>query len=1296
MFHHCLSYCLKHNVFVINIQFSIMERKKAIILLLVLQLSICCDGQTSQSLCKGDTCYVSADDIFFLGEMIHSNQLIILTADEIRVDESSGFIVIENVSNLTISGGESGSLFECFENSTFGLHFKNTTNVILTRLRIKNCGSFVPKYLLPYTTYLIDTVVHGDYLQSTSSSLLIEMSRNMKLSRVHIENSPEVALTIIDFEINVSSNDPRFSVHPFNPRVTYNTVHNSFEASVMMESLLLEKSVIANSPTGIFSRSTGNILIKNVEVINCSLIFLWGGCVTVRESLTMNSSLLYMRHHHLHVIGGRILFYGNNTITKLLQVLDCHLFIKDNSEVMFKNIFNSYDTIVFVYSSNMTLHRSTVTFTGITRTYHIFDLHTSYLNMVNNSSLIITNISMDDFGALVLLEQSRWTMEYSTGLFITNNLQLSIKFNQMNASIDGQVRIANNTLKYNSLSSGVLHIDNSSVVFHGSLEVVDNREIGAITASNSDLYLINTATFSNNYASNGGAITLISSFMYVSPNATVEFTRNFARWFGGAIYISKPRIDYTTCNTFICSIRVPYDTAKCKWFSITFNQNKAGIAGNAIYGGYTFACSPSQRCNLCYDYYGPEIYVYNGVKDSSDLSDFTSDPTRVCFCENGIPDCYKCTDSIAVHPGEYFNLSVATVGYGLGTVPGSVIAMGSRDVSEGLLFGNELQNSQEVRGTECQDVRYSVMSERDIDQIALAVEMQSLLVSPYDASVSISQLDPVEKFSVKFFHIPIFLDVHLLPCPVGFQLVRGKCDCHQILLDNNIDTCFFSNGTGHILRLAPYWIGLPNYKNLSIIVHPHCPFDYCQSKDISITAEFPNTQCQYQRSGVLCGSCCEGLSIILGSSECKKCSNSYLGLVGIFILAGIVLVVILSLLNMTVSVGTLNGLILFANTLQANHTTFLPPTTYNNLVLFFSTFIAWLNLDLGIPTCFFDGLTTYIKTWLQFLFPLYILALCGVIIIASKYSIRVTELFGSNAVSVLATLVLLSYTKILRILITVFSFTTLTGSQGYHSVVWLADGNIKYFEPKHAILFLVALLVLLLLGVPYTLTLTAAPWIQRSRFPWVSSLYNKFKPLFDAYMGPYKDSCCYWTGMLLLVRVVLIVLFSSIGNTNTVAGPQLNLLFLSIASSLLLAFTSALRPYKNKLLNGLEIFHLTILLTLSLSNLYFSNLNSSNGPRTYIYTVLVGISFLVLFGVCISHIWYRVKKTGTGRRPEPPEREEEEWRPLWQRARITAEDEDKDREVSILTAGATNTISYRGRRESLEELIADNAQTAMR
>ena len=424
--------------------------------------------------------------------------------------------------------------------------------------------------------------------------------------------------------------------------------------------------------------------------------------------------------------------------------------------------------------------------------------------------------------------------------------------------------------------------------------------------------------------------------------------------------------------------------------------------------------------------------------------------------------------------------------------------------------------------------------------------------------------------------------------------------------------------------------------------------------------------------------------MILGSSECRLCSNVYLAFIGIFILMGVALVILLTFLDMTVSVGTLNGLILFANILQSNRTTFLPQTTSksNALVAFLSAFIAWLNLDLGIPVCFFDGLTTYLKTWLQFVFPLYILALVGAIIAASNYSTRVTQLLGTNAVSVMATLILLSYTKILRIIIIVFNSNTLTGSQGYHSTVWVADANVKYFEPKHAVLFFITLLVLLL-GIPYTIALTAAPWIQRSKFSWLSSLYNKFKPLFDAYMGPYKDKYRYWTGMLLVARVFLVVLFSSVSSvkTSAVAGPRLNIFFLTLSSCALLALTAVLKPYKNKLLNGLEIFHLTILFLLSSSYLYVSGIGAGIKSRAYIYTVLVGTCFLVFLGICVGHIWSR--GWGIWTKPTPPEREEEEERrPQWQRARVRPEDEEREEVTMFTNTGAINATSDGERRHS--------------
>ena len=62
-----------------------------------------------------------------------------------------------------------------------------------------------------------------------------------------------------------------------------------------------------------------------------------------------------------------------------------------------------------------------------------------------------------------------------------------------------------------------------------------------------------------------------------------------------------------------------------------------------------------------------------------------------------------------------------------------------------------------------------------------------------------------------------------------------------------------------------------------------------------------------------------------GGKQTKPNSKRILILLkAIFVVMGVVLVAVVTLLNMTVSVGTLNGLILFANILQANKTTFLP------------------------------------------------------------------------------------------------------------------------------------------------------------------------------------------------------------------------------------------------------------------------------------------------------------------------------------------------------------------------------------
>ena len=290
----------------------------------------------------------------------------------------------------------------------------------------------------------------------------------------------------------------------------------------------------------------------------------------------------------------------------------------------------------------------------------------------------------------------------------------------------------------------------------------------------------------------------------------------------------------------------------------------------------------------------------------------------------------------------------------------------------------------------------------------------------------------------------------------------------------------------------------------------------------------------------------EHASIALGTSRCLKCSNIYLMLLFAFAAAGLALVFVLTLTNMTVSEGTINGLIFYANIIHINQAIFFTNETagVQRVALnILSTFISWINLDLGIETCFYNGIDMYTKAWLQFLFPIYIWTIVGGMIVSSHYSSTAARLFRRHAVKVLATLFLLSFAKLQRTIITALSFTFLTYPDGRTKTVWLYDSNIEYLRGKHIPLFIAALVALLFLLIPYTLALffiQCLPKLNYRIFYWV----RKLKPLFDAYTGPYKDRYRFWTGFLLIIRTILFLIF-------TLGNPGLNLAAISITSTCL-------------------------------------------------------------------------------------------------------------------------------------------------
>ena len=342
---------------------------------------------------------------------------------------------------------------------------------------------------------------------------------------------------------------------------------------------------------------------------------------------------------------------------------------------------------------------------------------------------------------------------------------------------------------------------------------------------------------------------------------------------------------------------------------------------------------------------------------------------------------------------------------------------------------------------------------------------------------------------------------------------------------------------------------------------------------------------------------------MLGSNKCRVCTNSYITLIAAFVFGGLCLCVLLLTLNLTVSVGSINGLLFYANMMKLNKSVLFS----NKQIPVLNQFIAWLSLDLGIETCFFNGLDGYWKTWLQFAFSL---SLITGLIICCRYSGKLSRLCGNNIVPVLSTLILMAHSKLL---ITIKNALMLSRVQCEHTVlnVWSVDGNIKYLHDKHIPLFIVSV-IFFFIGFIYTIVIFLGKYCKSSIDPFIV-----FKPFINAYNGPFKEMYRFWTGLLLMIRLFLTGLFA----VTTGIIPQVNNYVITII--VLLSIPVVTRDiYKVKVNTVLETFYLFNLGIISL-------LNTVSNHNTFIYYVdmiSVSLSLLVFVGIVLAHIYMYIKQ----------------------------------------------------------------------
>ena len=743
-------------------------------------------------------------------------------------------------------------------------------------------------------------------------------------------------------------------------------------------------------------------------------------------------------------------------------------------------------------------------------------------------------------------------------------------------------------------NGGFAYLSNCAVWMMSELVINSSRASngGAIYAElGSNIVINSNTTIANNFAGkNGGGLYLDESNLTLFNNHdSLIFSNNTAKLQGGAMYVLDKN-----CQTS-CFLRDDWGRTQ-QYLSVIFMNNTAS-QGPVLYGGLL------DRCYA--DFYNSFL----GIDDLKAISKYeqtpkaiTSDPVRVCLCtENHELDCT--TRNLTVLDKarrQTINL--------LGTVvdqdknPRTTYIKTKYNTTTAELGKGE---GRRETGNNCSKLSYHIYT-RDTSA--------TLILQPEGVCES-------SDFSSVIIHVTI------KPCPQGFQELGDQCECDQrlsnrfksIACDIDTDTIFSKEST--------IWL---RYDEHYLKIHGNCPLDYCLETSDNISLESPDEQCANNRSGVICGGCHDNYSIGLGGSKCLQCTSNYplIWLIPVFAVAGVALVALLLVCNMTISHGTLNGLIFYANVVSITRLTSLQSCSIHPIL---SVFIAWLNLDFGVETCFYSGMNTYQKTWLQFVFPLYIWLLVGFIILVSHYSFTAVKVFGRNNIAVLATLFLLSYSKILKTITTALNFTQVfqgsandTSDQLVPYNVWMYDGNIEYLKGKHVPLFAVAWVFLVFLFLPYTLLLMFGQYIRSmpTQRRCVLKFLNSaaFVSIMDAYHAPYNNRHRYWTGLMLLSRCVLFLAFASNHSDDALLA---NMYITTLVLIGIMAFKlSITKVYKNYLINILEVCFLLNLVILSTTVHYFRDDYSC-----ICTSASISVSMIIFTGILAYHAYLQLNKT---------------------------------------------------------------------
>ena len=222
---------------------------------------------------------------------------------------------------------------------------------------------------------------------------------------------------------------------------------------------------------------------------------------------------------------------------------------------------------------------------------------------------------------------------------------------------------------------------------------------------------------------------------------------------GAAIYVED------ICSLMIsneqqvsqCFLQIPSSRQEqlVKNYAFIFTGNIASVAGNDLYGGMLDTCAMNYKSG---GYALDTLQTISTFNESleSNSSSISSDPFSVCFCSNHSLNCGRSTMTFRVQRGQTFIVPLVATGQGNGIIPAVIRAQ----FKYANLSHTGLAQNQAIQQGEkhCQPLQYTIFSAEDYVELTIFAEGPCRDLGKARRTIQ----------------------VHLLPCPVGFTLSGGK------------------------------------------------------------------------------------------------------------------------------------------------------------------------------------------------------------------------------------------------------------------------------------------------------------------------------------------------------------------------------------------------------------------------------------------------------------------------------------------------------------------------------------------